>query len=146
MGDHEFYKIENSVSVVQSMTSIRLNARGLIKILVIVPIVTIILVLLFKGKSEPVGDIRCSQHQRRQNVKCPSVGKTIPPQSNEVIRVVCLSDTHGHHASVHIPHGDIFIHGGDILDLSRKNWTGQVLSNKVVIYMNKCEPIPLTVG
>src|ERR1700722_2149613 len=33
---------------------------------------------------------------------------------DEVIRVVCLSDTHGSHRAVSVPDGDVFIHAGDL--------------------------------
>jgi hypothetical protein len=41
-----------------------------------------------------------------------------PPQSTNVkprgcIRIVCMSDTHGKHRDVHLPPGDILLHGGD---------------------------------
>lgn len=33
---------------------------------------------------------------------------------NRPIRVVCISDTHGHHEALEVPDGDILIHAGDI--------------------------------
>ena len=32
------------------------------------------------------------------------------------VRVVFISDTHGRHRHLHLPPGDILIHGGDIVD------------------------------
>ena len=30
------------------------------------------------------------------------------------MKIVCISDTHGEHENIHIPHGDVLIHAGDI--------------------------------
>lgn len=35
------------------------------------------------------------------------------PSSKETVRIVCISDTHGHHEDLDIPPGDILIHAGD---------------------------------
>ena len=32
------------------------------------------------------------------------------------MRIVCLSDTHGHHARIAVPPGDVLIHAGDLTD------------------------------
>lgn len=32
------------------------------------------------------------------------------------MRIVCLSDTHGHHARIKVPPGDVLIHAGDLTD------------------------------
>jgi predicted phosphodiesterase len=29
------------------------------------------------------------------------------------VRIVCLSDTHGHHAALHVPEGEVLVHAGD---------------------------------
>jgi len=31
------------------------------------------------------------------------------------VRIVCLSDTHGRHARLSVPDGDILIHAGDFM-------------------------------
>lgn len=33
--------------------------------------------------------------------------------SERALRVVCLSDTHGHHRAIEVPPGDLFVHAGD---------------------------------
>jgi hypothetical protein len=38
----------------------------------------------------------------------------LPTMSSDVIRIVCISDTHGDDPSLSIPQGDIFIHAGDM--------------------------------
>ncbi len=61
------------------------------------------------------------------------------------VRIVCISDTHGHHAKLSVPNGDILIHAGDfmafgdtpkeIVDFS--HWLGkQPHRHKVVIAGN----------
>lgn len=35
------------------------------------------------------------------------------PAPARTLRVVCLSDTHGHHGALEIPDGDLFVHAGD---------------------------------
>lgn len=34
----------------------------------------------------------------------------------EKLRILCTSDTHNNDPSAHVPHGDIFIHAGDLTD------------------------------
>eukprot|EP01006_Ploeotia_vitrea_P012837 TRINITY_DN33857_c0_g1_i1.p1 TRINITY_DN33857_c0_g1~~TRINITY_DN33857_c0_g1_i1.p1 ORF type:complete len:371 (+),score=20.84 TRINITY_DN33857_c0_g1_i1:66-1178(+) len=43
---------------------------------------------------------------------------SLPPVPSGHTRVVCVSDTHNEHNSIHLPPGDILIHAGDILTKS----------------------------
>lgn len=42
------------------------------------------------------------------------------PPAEECVRLVVLSDTHGGHASLHVPAGDVLLHLGDICDKGRQ--------------------------
>lgn len=33
-----------------------------------------------------------------------------------IMRIVCISDTHGHHGNITVPAGDVLIHAGDLTD------------------------------
>ena len=37
-----------------------------------------------------------------------------PPQPQDVLRLVCVSDTHSYHSTVPLPAGDVLIHCGDL--------------------------------
>lgn len=41
------------------------------------------------------------------------------PPDTRPMKLVCLSDTHGLHAPVQVPDGDILIHAGDVSDRGR---------------------------
>lgn len=54
---------------------------------------------------------KLSKTQKYQKIKLPKLSKTIP---NNMIRIVCMSDTHSRFKyPFKIPKGDIFIHAGD---------------------------------
>ena len=44
---------------------------------------------------------------------------SLPVFPSSVLKVVCVSDTHGDDPSERVPGGDILIHAGDITDHSR---------------------------
>jgi Icc-related predicted phosphoesterase len=61
------------------------------------------------------------------------------------LRIVCISDTHGQHAKLHLPEGDILVHAGDFMAFGDKprevtdfnQWLGkQTHRHKVVIAGN----------
>ena|SRR3990167_1424190 len=60
------------------------------------------------------------------------------------MRVVCISDTHGRHREIQLPHGDILIHAGDISHFGKEHqikdfneWLGSLpFSHKIVIAGN----------
>jgi predicted phosphodiesterase len=61
-----------------------------------------------------------------------------------MVRVVCISDTHGYHKSIDLPHGDILIHAGDFSSRGREyevrsfgTWFAQQLhQHKIIIAGN----------
>ena len=59
-------------------------------------------------------------------------------------RIVCISDTHNHHAAVKLPAGDVLVHAGDISGLGKPReieafaawFAAQPFAHKVVIAGN----------
>ena len=49
--------------------------------------------------------------QEKQVFLSPLVSTT--SRRSDCVRIVCISDTHGKHRDVHLPAGDILLHGGD---------------------------------
>lgn len=43
----------------------------------------------------------------------PSKFASSDDDSTVYTRIVCMSDTHGNHRSIHVPKCDVLIHGGD---------------------------------
>lgn len=58
------------------------------------------------------------------------------------IRVVATSDTHGEHENLHVPHGDILIHAGDLA--LRNNW--QHLLSSLDWFARQPHPCKILVG
>jgi predicted phosphodiesterase len=72
------------------------------------------------------------------------------------VRVICISDTHGQHAALRVPDGDILIHAGDFMTYGNapreiidfNTWLGrQPHAHKIVIAGNhdrlfESHPIP----
>jgi predicted phosphodiesterase len=76
------------------------------------------------------------------------------------VRIICISDTHGQHAGLRVPDGDILIHAGDFMTYGNapreiidfNTWLGrQPHTNKIVIAGNydrlfESHPIPLVLS
>ena len=54
------------------------------------------------------------QVEVRKTQKAWYVGDAPDTKPDDMIRVVCLSDTHGSHKQVALPDGDILVHSGDV--------------------------------
>jgi predicted phosphohydrolase len=48
-----------------------------------------------------------------------STAQAFPNEAQRLVKIVCLSDTHGFHRKVHVPPGDLLIHAGDFTLFSR---------------------------
>ena len=85
------------------------------------------------------GTLRSNQSGRPKSVR------NIEDYSMPRIRIVCISDTHGQHAKLNLPQGDVLIHAGDFMTYGNRpkeivdfnQWLGkQPHPHKVVIAGN----------
>eukprot|EP00927_Polykrikos_kofoidii_P073327 TRINITY_DN69376_c0_g1_i1.p1 TRINITY_DN69376_c0_g1~~TRINITY_DN69376_c0_g1_i1.p1 ORF type:complete len:327 (-),score=44.81 TRINITY_DN69376_c0_g1_i1:129-1109(-) len=52
---------------------------------------------------------------------CWAVYRVLPTRRDAVgVRVVCISDTHGHHRKLELPKGDVLIHAGDFTRFGKR--------------------------
>jgi hypothetical protein len=69
--------------------------------------------------SSTTGDVTSSSSSSGPRIHVTKLER-LPAPSNDVIRIVCISDTHGYHRLLDVPNGDILLHSGDML-LANKN-------------------------